>query len=158
MLDLTTRERATLEAATRDARQVRQWRRYRAVLLLSEARPEVVATMLGCSRASVYAWAAAWRRESLAGLRERPRNGRPARLAGAGAAALDALVATDPQAHGQHATGWTVPLLRAALARAGYAVGERTIRRTLHALGWRWKRPKYVLGRPDPDYAAKRGR
>ncbi|WP_083856779.1 winged helix-turn-helix domain-containing protein [Nitrolancea hollandica] len=41
------------------------------------------------------------------------------------------------------------------MARAGYLVGERTIRRTLHRLGWRWKRPKYVLGRPDPDYAKK---
>jgi transposase len=35
-----------------------------------------------------------------------------------------------------------VPLLRAELAAAGHAVGERTIRRTLHRLGWRWKRPK----------------
>lgn len=158
MVGLTAGERSVLERAAREAREVRHWRRYRAVLLLSEAQPEAVATTLGCSRASVYAWAAAWRREGLTGLRERPRSGRPARLAGAGAAALDVLVATDPQAHGQHATGWTVPLLRTALARAGYAVGERTIRRTLHALGWRWKRPKYVLGRPDPDYAAKRGR
>jgi putative transposase len=158
MLGLTAQERAELDAAARDARQGRQWRRYRAVLLLGEARPEAVAATLGCGRASIYAWAAAWRREGIAGLRERPRGGRPPRLAGEGAAALDALVATDPQASGQHATGWTVPLLRADLARAGYAVGERTIRRALHALGWRWKRPKYVLGRPDPDYEVKRGR
>lgn len=157
MLKLTEPERAALGAAARDERQVRAWRRYRAVLLLEEARPEAVASALGCSRASVYSWAAAWRRDGVAGLREQPRSGRPLRLAGDGAAALDAVVATDPQARGQHATGWTVPLLRAELARAGYDVGERTIRRTLHALGWRWKRPKYVLGRPDPDYEAKRG-
>ncbi len=35
---------------------------------------------------------------------------------------------------------------------------ERTVRRTLHRLGWRWKRPKYVLGRPDPAYAEKKSR
>jgi transposase len=49
-----------------------------------------------------------------------------------------------------------VPLLRAELAAAGHAAGERTIRRALHRLGWRWKRPKYVLGRPDPAYGEKK--
>jgi transposase len=49
-------------------------------------------------------------------------------------------------------------MLRDELAAADYVVSERTIRRTLHQLGWRWKRPKYVLGRPDPAYDEKRGR
>lgn len=49
-------------------------------------------------------------------------------------------------------------MLRAQLERAGYWVSERTIRRTLHRLGFRWKRPKYVLGRPDPDHERKKGR
>ena len=71
---------------------------------------------------------------------------------------LEQVLATDPHACGQHATGWTVPLLRSELAAAGYAVSARTIRRTLHRQGWRWKRPKYVLGRPDPDYAPKKMR
>lgn len=158
MLELTAEERRALERAAREARQVRHWRRYRAVLLLAESGPDAVAAALGCSRASVYGWAAAWRQYGLAGLHEQPRRGRPAKLAGQGSTALTALVASDPQAQGQHATGWTVPLLRAELAAAGHAVSERTIRRTLHALGWRWKRPKYVLGRPDPDYEAKKGR
>ena len=26
------------------------------------------------------------------------------------------------------------------------------------ALGFRWKRPKYVLGRPDPHHESKEGR
>jgi transposase len=71
---------------------------------------------------------------------------------------LEELLAADPQAHGRHATGWTVPLLRTELAAAGIVAGERTIRRALHRLGWRWKRPKFVLGRPDPAYAEKKGR
>jgi transposase len=50
-----------------------------------------------------------------------------------------------------------VPLLRSELAQAGYTVGARTIRRALHRLGYRWKRPRSVLGRPDPAYAEKRG-
>jgi transposase len=147
-----------LEAAVAGERQVRVWRRYRAILLLPELGPEQVAMVLGCSRSSVYGWAQRWRTAGVAGLQEPSRSGRPPRLAGDGVAAVEMLLTADPQAHGQHATGWTVPLLREQLAQAGYAVSERTVRRTLHRLGWRWKRPKYVLGRPDPDYEAKRGR
>src|SRR5262245_14242997 len=44
---------------------------------------------------------------------------------------------------------------RTELAQRGWPAAERTIRRTLHRLGWRWKRPKYVLGRPDPAYVEK---
>jgi transposase len=158
-LDLSEAERTRLEAAAAAERRVRVWRRYRALLLLAEGElgPEQVAAALGCARASVYGWVQAWRRQGVAGLQEAPRTGRPPRLAGAGTAALEQVLATDPQACGQHATGWTVPLLRSELAAAGYAVSARTVRRTLHRQGWRWKRPKYVLGRPDPAYAEKRG-
>ncbi len=48
--------------------------------------------------------------------------------------------------------------LRAELQAAGYAASQRTVRRALHRLGYRWKRPRFVLGRPDPDYGRKRGR
>jgi transposase len=157
-LELDEAERATLEAAAAGERRVRVWRRYRAILLLTELGPEEVTTVLSCARSSVYGWARAWRSGGVASLQEAPRAGRPARLAGDGTAALEQVLTSDPQARGQHATGWTVPLLRSALAAAGYVVSERTVRRTLHRQGWRWKRPKYVLGRPDPDYAAKRGR
>ena len=127
------------------------------MLLLAERAPEAVAASLGCSRSSVYAWAAAYRAGGLAGVRERPRAGRPTRLGAARVGALARLLGEDPQARGRHATGWTVPLLHAELAATGRAVSARTIRRALRALGWRWKRPRYVLGRPDPAYAEKRG-
>jgi transposase len=156
-LELRGTERAALVAAAVQERRVRAWRRYQALLRLAAGeRPEAVAAALGCARSSVFAWAASWRREGLAGVEEPPhRGGQPRRLAGEGEALLAELLAGDPQARGQHATGWTVPRLRAELATAGYAVGERTIRRALHRAGWRWKRPKYVLGRPDPQYAGK---
>jgi transposase len=156
-LELTAVQRAELEAATAAERRVGRWKRYRAILLLAEQSPAAVAAALGCGRSSVYGWAAAWRQRGAEGLRERPRGGRPRRLGGEGEAALEMLLGEDPQARGQHATGWTVPLLRAELARGGHAVSEHTVRRALHRRGWRWKRPKYVLGRPDPDYAEKRG-
>ncbi len=156
-LELTEMERAELVAAAAQERRVRSWRRYQALLRLAAGEaPEAVAAALGCARSSVFAWAASWRHEGLAGVQEPPHQGGvPRRLAGSGEALLSELLSSDPQARGQHATGWTVPLLRAELVAAGYAVGDRTIRRALHRTGWRWKRPKYVLGRPDPEYVGK---
>jgi transposase len=159
-LQLNEAERRALEAAAAGERRVRWWRRYQALLRLGAGQAvEQVAASLGCARSSVFAWAAAWRGQGLAGVTPAPHGGGPARrLGGAGEALLADLLAGDPQGRGHHATGWTVPLLRTELALAGYSVGERTIRRALHRRGWRWKRPKYVLGRPDPDYAEKKAR
>ena len=159
-LRLTEGERAELERAAAGERRVRWWRRYRALLRLGAGESvEQVAASLGCARSSVFAWAAAWRERGLAGLTPAPHGGGlPRRLAGAGEATLQGLLGTDPPAHGHQATSWTVPRLRTELAARGYVVGERTLRRALHQLGWRWKRPKDLLGRPDPLYAVKKAR
>jgi transposase len=151
-------DRAALEAACATEPGVRGWRRFRAVLLLADGLvPPAVAAALGCSRSSVYNYAAAWRRDGLAGVRGKPHGGGRGRaLDAAGEAELEALLGADPQARGHAATGWTVPLLTGELRAAGYPVSARTVRRTLHRRGWRWKRPKFVLGRPDPAYAQKK--
>lgn len=155
---LTPQQRAELEAAVSAEPGVRRWKRYQAVLLLAEGdAPARVARTLRCSRASVYAWAARWRRQGVRGLREGDHGGGQVKLDAGGEAVLHAVLASDPQGRGHRATGWTVPLLRTELARAGYQVGDRTIRRALHRLGYHWKRPRYVLGRPDPAYEAKKG-
>jgi transposase len=106
----------------------------------------------------VYNWVAAWRRAGLAGLHEAPHGGRKRGFDAAGEQWLGTLLASDPQTHGYRAGGWTVPLLLREAAAAGYVVSAATLRRTIHRLGWRWKRPTYVLGRPDPAYAEKRRR
>jgi transposase len=93
----------------------------------------------------------------VAGLAEGAHPGATRRLDAAGEALLERLLSEDPQAHGHQATGWTVALLHGELTRAGYDLGLRTVRRALHRRGYRWKRPQYVLGRPDPDYEAKKG-
>lgn len=158
-LHLADAERADLEAAAAAEKGVRRWKRYRAILLRGEGLTvAAVAGALRCSEASVYAWTARWRAAGADGLREGDHGGGKAKLGAGGEAALAALLASDPQARGHHATGWTVPLLGTELAAAGHAAGDRTIRRAVHRLGYRWKRPLYVLGRPDPDYDAKKAR
>jgi len=158
-VELSEDEQAALEEAQRSTRRAREWRRMRAVQLLNAGREaHEVAQILGCSVSSVYYWAADWREQGVAGLVEGPHDGRPRRLGADAESHLERLLSEDPQAHGYAATDWTVPLLRTELAGQGQLVSERTLRRALHRLDWRWKRPKYVLGRPDPAYAAKKGR
>ena len=99
-----------------------------------------------------------WKHRGLAGLHADQHGGRERRLQAAGVEDLERLLATDPQQLGEQATTWTVPLLWAHLQRAGYELSEHTLRRTLHRLGWRWKRPRSELGRPDPAYAEKKKR
>jgi transposase len=157
-LTMTEHERSALETAAAAEPRVRRWRRYQAVLLLLEGQtPAAMAHTLHCSRASIYAWAAAWREAGVAGLQEGNHGGGRIKLDAGGEALLAGLLQTDPQTHGHHATGWTVPLLQTELAAIGYPVSDHTLRRALHRLGYRWKRPQYVLGRPDPAYAEKRG-
>lgn len=159
-LTLTQTERAALEAAQARSTKVRHWRRFQAVLLRADRVPvATVAQTLGCTETSVYNWVAAWRAAGVAGVAEGVHPGKVRRREAAAEALLDALLSEgDPQAHGYAATGWTAPLLRTELDKRGWAAAERTIRRTLHRLGWRWKRPKFVLGRPDPAYAEKKSR
>ena len=155
-LTLTEAERAALAAAAAGEKRTRTWKRYQAVLLLGDGQPPAaVAQAVRCSVASVYNWATRWREAGLAGLVEGPHPGAARRLDAAGGARLAELLEADPQRRGHQATGWTVPLLRTELAAAGYAVSAKTVRRALKRLGYRWKRPRYVLGRPDPDYDAK---
>ena len=156
-ITLTDAQRAELEAAVGAEKRTRVWKRYQALLLAAGQPAALVAANLRCGVSSVASWAAAWRRDGVVGLAEGPHPGAARRVDAAGEALLGEVLASDPHAHGHRATGWTVALLRTELGRAGYRVSARTIRRTVHRLGYRWKRPQYVLGRPDPDYEAKKG-
>lgn len=156
---MTAEERAELETAQRQSRKVRQWKRYQAVWLRANGTPvAVVAQTLGGGRVSVSHWTTAWQEAGVAGVREGVHPGAVRRLDAAGEQRLAEFLSRDPQAAGDAATGGTVPLLQTELAQDGWHASGRTIRRPLHRLGGVWKRPRLVLGRPDPDYAAQKGR
>ncbi len=159
-LPLTTDERAALHTAQAGSQHVRHGRRFQAVLLRADGMPVATgAQTLDCTETSVSTWVAAWRADGLTGVAEGVHPGKVRRLDAAAEATLGTLLPEgEPQAQGYAATGWTVPLLRTKLAKQGWDAAERTIRRTLHRLGWRWKRPKFVLGRPDPADTEKKSR
>jgi putative transposase len=157
-VSLTEPQRIAWEAAVRSEKRTRSWKRYQAIFLLAEGQsPAAVAQAVRCCVGSISNWARRWQAAELAGVAEGPHPGVARRLDAQGETRLAALLETDPQQRGDQATGWTVPLRRTALVVAGYRVSERTVRRTIHRLGYRWKRPQYVLGRPDPAYAEKKG-
>ena len=79
---------------------------------------------LRCSRASVYAWAAAWRQDGVAGLREGDHGGGRVKLDAAGEAVLQDLLATDPQRTAIRPRGGRCRCCRADWPQAGYAVGR----------------------------------
>jgi transposase len=159
LLRLSVEERASVEEASRGARRVLEWRRLRALLLADGGMTRAeAAAALGCSERSVGNWVAAWKASGEAGLADRRTSHKPRALDAPGEAALEALLLESPQERGLSSAGWTVGLLSQALAVQGRRVAPRTLRTVLKRLGYRWRRPKYVLGRPDPAYEEKRGR
>lgn len=155
---LTSDQREELEREAHRAPQVRQWRRYQALLRLAAGESAAaIARTLGVGISTVRSWELKWRRDGLAGLREHPRSGAPRQIPPAADTHLQTWLADSPLDHDFTATNWTVALLRTALARKGTVVCATTVRRTLKRLGYRWKRPKYVLDRPDPAAAEKKG-
>lgn len=161
---LTAAERRGLCAAMKQAVSVRLYRRLQAVFLAAEGHSATqVAATTGSSVRSVQYWCAAWRRSKARrqpqkALAEKPRLGRHPVVPTLDRARLLDELAQDPRALGYAATNWTVPLLAAHLRRRGCPVSARTLRRRLHAAGWRWQRPRFVFAEPAPHVAQKKGR
>jgi len=118
--------------------------------------PPAIGTLLGYDAATVRTWLAAYRERGCTGLDDAPRSGRPLKEK-----YLKAVVqaqASQPPPHlGYLQACWTVALLGwHLLERFRIQVSVATVRRALHAVGVRWKRPKLVPARRrDPRAAEK---
>lgn len=129
----------------------------RAQMVLLSARgysaPEI-STIQGVSDVTVYSWLERFDAEGPAGLYDRPRPGRPPNIDTEAEQCLLTALERTPEAYGYPATIWTTPLLRDLLrGRHAVAVCADTVRRTLHALGYRWRRPCWAIKHTDPDAA-----
>jgi transposase len=158
IVNLNSSEQAHLREQRRRLRLLCPWLRLHILLLLAPDRtPTEIADGLLCSRSSVYEVARAGRR-----------GGRPGRSEGPGVTApvltlipsirrsLLALLAKPPAAYGWCRTRWSCATLALSLeARRGLCVSAETVRRWLHALGWRWKRTKLGAKDNDPQRASK---
>jgi transposase len=153
-----------LKQALSRTRAARQFRRLQGVLWVAEGRSVSEAARLSrVSRASVHAWCRAYaqrppRTNRADLLAEKPRAGRPRRpVSRLPDEVLHAVLRQKPFELGYQSPGWTLSLLATHLQRrcGGIRPSRSTLRRRLHALGWRWKRPRYVFLHPDPQRAKK---
>ena len=160
-LRLTTRDRETLGHAARHSADAGEARRALALLDLDAGEPPTeVAERYRVSRSTVYEWAARWGdtdRPRGSRLRDADRGGRPPEVRDAVEAALAELMPTAPTDHGYRHPAWTTPLLLAHLRREGVEASDTTVRRALHALGYRWKRPRFVLSRRAEHWRQAKG-
>lgn len=154
---LTANERRKLLALLRQTHDSRQYRRTLAVLEAGCGKTAAeIAEMLRVSRQSVYNWIESFRHTHDARrLADAPRSGRPGCWSEEAETLLQTLLKETPQHLGYFATQWTVPLLQEQLWHSlGYHYSARTVRRSLHRLGYVWKRARYVLA-PDPEREKK---
>ena len=156
---LSPAERDQLESALHHTRHAGTWCRTRALLLLAQGqRVQDVAAALGVRRQAIHKWRGLY--ESSRTPESLVVRSPPGRVPGQLRLAREAvarLLEQDPGALGYHATTWTVPLLECHLREVeGHAVSGSTLRRALHGLGYRWKRPRFVLARRDPEREGKK--
>jgi transposase len=160
-LGLTARDRETLSEKARSSPDARETRRALALLDLDAGEsPARVAGRYRVSRSTVYEWAARWGntdRPRGERLRDADRSGRPPDTRDAVEEALADLMPTAPTDHGYRHPAWTTPLLLAHLKRQGVEASDTTVRRALHALGYRWKRPRFVLSRRAEHWRQAKG-
>ena len=159
VLNLSSSEQTYLRERMRRLRLLCPLLRLHILLLLAQQRsPTEMANWLLCSRSSVYEVAAAWRQGG--------RPGQPDQAAEVDSSlflapslqrSLLALLQKPPAAFGWCRTRWSGATLAWSLeARRGLRVSAETVRRWLHALGWRWKRTKLAAKDNDPQRAPKR--
>jgi len=154
---LTAEERQDLRLrARREVGRVSE--RIHFVLLSDRGySPPQIADLFGYCAAMVRGWLKRYLAKGVEGLYDKPRSGRPPTLTAAAAVALADMVSQSPGTLGVWATVWTVGLLALQLAPVvGSLLHPETIRRHLHDLGWRWRKPKYESPRKeDPEREAK---
>ena len=155
----TRGDQRRLARALAAAKSARLYRRLAAVLAVAEGHSfDVVARQARVRRTTVHRWVARYLAERDPNeLADIARPGRP-RVRALTDQRLRRVLATDPRARGYHAATWTAPLLAAYCAEHfGCAVSPRTLRRRLHALGFRWKRPRYRYAHRATHLAQKKG-
>ena len=106
---------------------------------------------LACHRDTVSLWLERYQALGLAGLQDEPRSGRPPKLDAAARQQAEAALEQKPPEEDQPCACWTLPQLRTFLAGVTPTFCLDTLRRTVHALGFRWRRPRWWAHKEDPE-------
>lgn len=136
----------TLRRLTRTDSDPRVRHRADGLLLLAGGLSMTqAARVLGCSRNSLRTWRTRFLAEGRDGLADRGRRGCPPKLDATARTLLQTALDASPLDYDYPVTTWTVADLTDLLTRRGYPASTATVYRTLHALGYRYRRPRHDL-------------
>ncbi len=164
LIQLASRARPILRQIARSGSKAREVRRAQ-VLLWLDAHKSVrqVAIRLRLSPQAVYDIVQRYQARRSLQVRERIRDqthpGRPATVRERTVCVIQQLLPVAPARYRYRSPVWTVPMLRRQVQRRlKRKISTRTVRRALHQIRYRFKRPRYVLAlRPATWRQAKGG-
>ena len=151
---ITTTTRKQLEATLRQAFKAGDLplvKRATALLGIARGEPaEAVASGVGVSPSSVYAWLRAFLLEGVAGLRVQWRGGRPSKLTKAQRERLAALIEAGPEAAGFPTGRWHALLIQQVILREfGVGYNVHYLATLLHSLGFSFRKARFVSDHLD---------
>ena len=162
IVEIPVEEQARMRAELRRARYGYLLALHLLLLCAAGRTPSEVASVLFCSRSSVYRIVRAYRAGALSfdgGSVQAAQQSRLRLLTPSLKRSVLALLKTAPRALGWCRTRWSCATLAVELqGRRGIAVSAETMRHWLHELGWEWKRAKVVAKDDDPERVTKLAR
>lgn len=162
IVEISPAEQARMQAELRRARYGYLLALHLLLLGAAGRTPSEGASVLFCSRSSVYRIVRAYRAGGLR-LDEAPEQATQQRrlrlLTPSLKRSVHALLKTAPRAYGWCRTRWSCAVLATELQiRRGIRVSAETLRHWLHELGWEWKRAKVAAKDDDPQRVEKLAR
>ena len=165
LIRLAPRAKQRLQQIACSGSNGRSVRRAQALLWLAQGKTaKEVAQLLGVSRQAVYDWIERYqtRQSEPVGQRmcDHSHSGRPDRKLQLILKVVEPLVKEkrDPRRYGYRSVVWTVPILQQQVKRKRkIEVSQRTIRRALKKINYRYKRPRHVLAKRSPTWRQAKG-
>jgi transposase len=159
-VELSTAEIRALKQRLRQTKELREFRRLQALLMVAEGLEiKKVSDFLGVTVQSIYHWLDRYDRYRQAHrMREGHHPGRPPVKSSRVEALLEKILVQKPQDYGYRFALWTVKLMVDHLKhRYDLEVSPSTVRRCLRQLRYHYKRPRYVLSRLSPTWRQQKG-
>lgn len=162
-IKLSWRARQVLEQLAQTGSKARPVRRAQALLWLNQGESvQAVAQRLGLTPRAIDKIAARYQARADQPVVDRVADGRhtgrPADRRRQVTQVLAELLPQPPAKFGYRGFAWTTPMLRGQVERRlQRSTSERTIRRALRDMRYRYKRPRYVLARRSPTWRQAKG-
>jgi putative transposase len=155
---LSEERKELIRRMKRERKPSRRLRMHIVLLAADGHHPTCIARLLYCSRTTVYAVVGRFVGEGQAAFEDRKRRGPRPLLDRSAHERIERLVEEQmPTAYGWLRSRWSCSVLVLQLFRERAAlVSRETVRRTLHHLNFRWRRPRPVPPSKDPQQKRER--